>query len=95
MMLFLDCIGWVILLSNKNSREIRVESGKLQEIMRTKNKKNIKKKIKMRGMHFAKVNGNCCWEVRDRYAGGETKELWVAHTYYLQWSIRSIRLIDC
>ena len=55
----------------------------------------MKKKIQIRGMRFATVNGNCCWEVRESYHGGETKELWRAHTYYLPWSIRAISLIKC
>ena len=93
--LYLDCDGWVTLLSNRDSTEIQVEAEKLHEKMRNSNNKSIKKKIKRKGMHFAKVNGDCCWEVRDRYSGGESKELWRAHTYYLQWSIKSIKLIDC
>ena len=83
------------LLSNRNEREIEVDSKKLQASMRKQGKKNVKKKIPIRGMRFARVNGNCCWKVRERYLGGESEELWNPHTYYLPWSIRSIKIIDC
>ena len=62
---------------------------------RSGNKKSIKRKIKKRGMRFAKVIGSCCWEVREQYHGGETKELWRPHTYQLPWSIRAVKMIDC
>ena len=41
------------------------------------------------------VDGNCCWEVREYYHGGETEELVRAHTYHLPWSIRSVKLLEC
>ena len=63
--------------------------------MKKADKKYARMKIKRRGMRFAKVNGNCCWELREHYRGGETRELWVAHTYYLPWSIRVVKLIEC
>ena len=63
--------------------------------MRRAKKKSLKKKIRVRGMRFAKVVGNCCWEAREQYHRGESKEFWNAHTYYLPWSIRAIKLIDC
>ena len=73
-----------------------VEARKLQKRMRSISKsKVVKKKIHVRGMRFATVNGDCCWEVRRSYHGGETKELWRAHTYYTPWSIRAISLIKC
>ena len=85
----------VHLLSNKNESEIKVESRKVHRRMKRKNNKNIKKKIKMRGIQFARVTGSCCWEVGEHYHGGERKKLWNAHTYHLPWNIRSIKLIDC
>ena len=91
----IDCEGWVTLLSNKNAGEIEVKSQVLLRSMRRSRRKSLKKKIKKRGMRFAKVNGDCCWEVREHYHGGESKELWRPHTYYLPWSIRAIKLIDC
>jgi len=92
----LDCKGWVTLLSIKNSNKIIVEARKLQKRIRSISKnKIVKKKIHVRGMRFATVNGECCWEVRRNYHGGETKELWRAHTYYTPWSIRAISLIKC
>ena len=94
---FPGCAGWVTLLSNKNADEITIESKKLQKAMRKrrKGKKNVKRKIKQVGFRFAKINGNCCWKVGERFSGGENQELWTPHTYYLPWSIRSVRLIDC
>ena len=83
-------------MSSKNENKIAVEAQKLQQRLRNINqRKVVKKKIQIRGMRFATVNGNCCWEVRESYHGGETKELWRAHTYYLPWSIRAISLIKC
>ena len=83
------------MLSNKDVEKIEVDAGKLQRRMRKYKRKNVKKRIKQRGMRFAKVSGNCCWEVREQYHGGESTELWRAHTYHLPWSIRSIKLIEC
>ena len=89
----IGCFGWVTLLSDHNESEIHIDSNKLHpQFMERKNKI---KKIRKKGMRFAKVNGNCCWEVRERFHGGETKELWRSHTYYLPWSIRAIKLIQC
>lgn len=87
------CFGWVTLLSDYNALEIRIDSNKLHPHFIER--KNKIKKIRRKGMRFAKVNGNCCWEVRERFHGGETKELWRSHTYYLPWSIRAIKLIRC
>ena len=81
--------------TNKDVEKIEVDAGKLQRRMRKYKRKNVKKRIKQRGMRFAKVSGNCCWEVREQYHGGESTELWRAHTYHLPWSIRSIKLIEC
>ena len=95
LIMYLDCKGWVTLLSSKNQREFKVDSRRLLRSMRRHNRKSITKRISRRGMRFAKVNGDCCWEVREHYHGGESRELWRAHTYYLPWSIRSIKLIAC
>ena len=94
---FLGCIGWVTLHSNRNEDEIVIESKKLQKAMKRMRKghKSIKREIHVRGFRFARVNGNCCWEVRERYLGGESQELWNPHTYFLPWSIRAVKLIDC
>ena len=94
---FSGCVGWITLLSSKNEDKIVIESKKLQKAMKRRRKghKIIKRNIKERGMRFASVNGNCCWEVRERVLGGETKELWNPHTYYLPWSIQSVKMIDC
>ena len=87
-------MGHIIVI--KNSKKIVVEAQRLQERLRKISKRKVvKKEIHVRGMRFATVNGNCCWEVRENYHGGETKELWRAHTYYLPWSIRAISLIKC
>ena len=91
----LDCKGWVTLLSPWNKGKIEISSRKLQRRMRKTRKTNIRKKIKARGMRFARVNGNCCWELREYYHGGETKHLERAHTYHLPWSIRSVKLVEC
>ena len=90
-----DCKGWVTLLSPWNKGKIEISSRKLQRRMRKLGKTNIRKKIKARGMRFARVNGNCCWELREYYHGGETKHLERAHTYHLPWSIRSVKLVEC
>jgi len=90
-----DCKGWVTLLSPWNKGKIEISSRKLQRRMRRSGRSNIRKKVTARGMRFARVNGNCCWEVREYYHGGETEELVRAHTYHLPWSIRSVKLVEC
>ena len=93
--IFIECKGWVTLLSPWNNGKIEISSRKLQRRMRKTGKTNIRKKIKIRGMRFARVNGNCCWEVKEYYHGGETKDLVRAHTYHLPWNIRSVKLVEC
>ena len=83
------------LLSNRNENEVEIDAKKLQKASRNQRKENILRKIAMTGMRFAKVNGDCCWEAGERYLGGEKDQFWNSHTYYLPWSIRSIKLIDC
>ena len=90
-----ECDGLLTLLSSKDEREFKVDSRHLLRRMRRHKRKNITKKIYRKGMRFARVNGDCCWEVREHYYGGECKELWRAHTYYLPWSIKSLKLIKC
>ena len=90
-----DCKGWVTLLSPWNKGKIEISSRKLQRRMRKTGKTNIRKKVKIRGMRFARVNGNCCWEVKEYFHGGETKDLVRAHTYHLPWNIRSVKLVAC
>jgi len=90
-----DCKGWVTLLSPWNKGKIEISSRKLQRRMRKTGKTNIRKKVKVRGMRFARVNGNCCWEVKEYFHGGETKDLVRAHTYHLPWNIRSVKLVAC
>ena len=90
-----ECEGWATLLSPWNKGKIEVKSRKLQRRMKKRGRRNCRKKVTARGMRFIKVNGNCCWEVREHYHGGESKELRRAHSYYLPWSIRSVKLIEC
>jgi len=52
-----DCKGWVTLLSPWNKGKIEISSRKLQRRMRKTGKTNIRKKVKVRGMRFARVNG--------------------------------------
>lgn len=54
-----------------------------------------KREIRHTGMKFAEVSGNCCWEVRDRYDGGEYKHLKSVDNHELPWDIKSIRLTSC
>jgi hypothetical protein len=92
-----ECAGSITLLSSQDASEIKIKSRSMYRVARKRNgnKKSVKRKIKRRGMRFAKVIGNCCWEVREQYHGGETKELWRAHTYQLPWSIRTVKMISC
>ena len=93
--LSLVCVGWVTLLSIRNEEEIQINAKRLQETARRQGKKSIKRKILDDGMRFARVMGNCCWQVEERQFGGEIEQLEFAHTYYLPWSVHSIKLIDC
>ena len=88
-------MGWVTLLSNKDENEVQINAKRLQDAARSQGKDVVKRKIFQIGLRFVKVNGDCCWEVGERYLGGATEQLWVAHTYYLPWSVRSIQIIDC
>ena len=91
----IDCNGSVTLLSDKDESEIVIKSERLLRSIRRRGRKSVKKKIKRRGMRFAKVAGDCCWEIRDQFRGGEEKELWRPHTYHSPWSIRAVKLIKC
>ena len=91
----IDCNGSVTLLSDKDESEIVVKSERLLRSIRRSGRKSVKKKIKRRGMRFAKVAGDCCWEIRDQFRGGEEKDLWRPHTYHSPWSIRAVKLIKC
>lgn len=85
----------ITLLSDKDDTEIEIKSEKLIRRMRRSGRKPVKKKIRRRGMRFAKVTGDCCWEIREQFRGGEAKELWRPHTYHSPWSIRAVKLIKC
>ena len=92
-----ECAGSITLLSSQDASELKIKSRNMYRVARKRSghKKSVKRKIKKRGMRFAKVIGSCCWEVREQYHGGETKELWRPHTYQLPWSIRAVKMIDC
>ena len=93
--LSLACVGWVTLLSIRNEDEIKINAKRLRESARRQGQESIKRTIKDDGMRFARVIGNCCWQVGERSLGGEIEQLEFARTYYLPWSVRSIKLIDC
>ena len=84
-------------MSNHDTEEIKIKSLNMYRVARKKNedKNSAKRLIRKRGMRFAQVNGNCCWEVKEKYNGGETKKLLRPHTYYLPWSIRAVKVIKC
>merc|ERR1719361_180219 len=55
------CTGSVYLYSTDNEKEIRVDSGKLQNIMKSRGRKSVIKKVNTRGVRLAKLEGSCCW----------------------------------
>ena len=90
-----DCDGGITLLSDKDETEVEIKSEKLLRNSRRSGRNSVKKKIRRRGMRFAKVIGDCCWEIREHFRSGESKELWRPHTYHSPWSIRAVKLIQC
>ena len=80
------CSGSVKLQREEDTRDVKIDSTKI---------KRRKREIRHTGMRFAEVSGNCCWEVRDRYAGGEYKHLKSVDNHELPWEIKAIRLTNC
>ena len=69
-----------------NMRVVNIDSSKI---------KRRKREIKQTGVRLAAVIGNCCWEVRNRYSGGEYRHLKTVDHHELPWDIKSLRMIDC
>ena len=44
---------------------------------------------------YATVKGNCCWEVKDRFRGGQSEYLKTTQTHEPGWPIKSVRLNNC
>ena len=84
-------------MSNHDTEEIKIKSLNMYRVARKRNedKNSVKRLIRKRGMRFAQANGNCCWGIKEKYNGGETKKLLRPHTYYLPRSIRSVKVIEC
>ena len=57
--------------------------------------KRRKREIRKTGVRIAAVSGNCCWEVRNRYAGGESRHLKTVDNHELPWDIKSLKMIAC
>ena len=69
-----------------SSRMVNVHSSKI---------KRKKREIRQPGIRYAAVSGNCCWEVRNRYSGGESRQLKTVDKHELPWDIKSLKLINC
>ena len=93
--LFIGCTGSVYLYSKDNEKEIRVDSVKLQTIMKSRGRKSVTKKVTTPGVRFAKLEGSCCWELREKVYGGHKKQILNPNFYHLPWDVRFIKLIKC
>ena len=98
-LLILDCVGCLKLTSFDEFNEL----GKLNDaaVMYIASDKIRKRRrvghIKQSGFKLAQLSGRCCWEVRNRYNGGTTKQLNSAggQTYQLEWDIKFVKLFRC
>ena len=93
--LYIGCTGSVYLYSTDNEKEIRVDSGKLLTIMKSRERKSVTKKVTTPGFRFAKLEGSCCWELREKIYGGHKKQILNPNIYHLPWDVRFIKLIKC
>ena len=93
--LFTGCSGSVYLYSTDNEKEVRVDSGKFQNIMKSRRRKSVTKKVATPGVRFAKLEGSCCWELREKVYGGHKKQIMNPNIYHLPWDIRFIKLTKC
>ena len=91
----IGCAGSVYLYSTDNEKELRVDSGKLQNIMKSRGRKSVTKKVNTRGVRFAKLEGSCCWEMREKSYGGHKKQILSPNIYHLPWDVRFIKLSKC
>ena len=57
--------------------------------------KRRRREILKRGLRYAEVSGNCCWEVRERFSGGYFQALKSVANHFLPWDVRSVRLTKC
>ena len=78
-----------------NEKEIRINSEKLQNIMKSRRRKSVTKKVKTPGIRFAKLEGSCCWELTEKLYGGHKKQILSPNIYHLPWDVRFIKLIKC
>ena len=91
----IGCTGSVYLYSTDNEKEIRVDSGKLLTIMKSRERKSVTKKVTTPGFRFAKLEGSCCWELREKIYGGHKKQILSPNIYHLPWDVRYIKLTKC
>ena len=78
-----------------NEKEIRVDSGKLQNIMKSRRRKPVSKRVTLPAVRFARLEGSCCWELREKAYGGHKKQIMSPNIYHLPWDVRFIKLTKC
>ena len=93
--LYIGCTGSVYLYSKENEKEIRVDSVKLQTIIKSRGRKSFTKKVTTPGVRLAKLEGSCCWELREKIYGGHKKQILSPNIYHLPWDVRYIKLTKC
>ena len=79
-------------MHHTNNDTVPIDSGRLRE------KARGKRSVKMSGMIYAELAGDCCWEVRQRKIGGEFRHLMKIATmgmHNLPWDIKYVKLIKC
>ena len=83
---FSGCIGSIKLQREEDARKVKIDSKRI---------KRRRREIRIRGMKFAEVSGNCCWEVKERLNGGDSKDLKTVENHFLPWEIKAVRLTKC
>ena len=58
-------------------------------------KKRPQCKIKLNHIEFAKVFGNCCWQLCSRYRGGQCRDIASYDGMTKGWPIKRVALTEC
>lgn len=93
----LVCNGMVKTFSSEHGYTRMVYANKLRAKKRTK--RQIRGKHpdtkKWLSFHFAAVTGDCCWALRDKFNGGQTRNISLPDNYDPVWPIKAVELRKC
>ena len=99
---FLVCNGKIEVLSIDGSVNLSFDAEDLRDENFIRKKRHCKMytkqpqcKIKPNHIEFAKVSGNCCWQLCSRYRGGQCRDISSVGFVTGGWPIKRVVLTDC